>query len=167
MTRFHISLLVNWRTFELNSFHLKPSIIQPVQKRRKLVDFMLQAMGCSLPLKPSERILVYRSCTHSAAHNLQGPMSDEHTRCLPQRTPRSGRRLHWLHVAAHRVSHRCKREHSIASPSIDILFKRTSTHPPLTRVGQRIFIHKSYIRCWSWGPYSLVDSLHPLYRVIF
>ncbi len=44
-------------------------------------------MGCSLPLKPSEGILVYRTSTDSAACNLQGPMSDEHTRLYSLVTP--------------------------------------------------------------------------------
>ncbi len=35
--------------------------------------------GCSLPLKLSERILVYRTSPDSTACNLQGSMSDEHT----------------------------------------------------------------------------------------
>ncbi len=78
--------------------------------------------------------------------------------CSLQRTPRSGRRLHRLHVAECHISRRCKRERSIASPSIDILFKRTRTHPPLTHAGQRIFVCETYICRWSWGSYGLVNS---------
>ncbi len=40
---------------------------------------LLVCMGCSLPLKLSERILVYRTSTDSAACNLQRPMSGKHT----------------------------------------------------------------------------------------
>ncbi len=45
-----------------------------------LGDRMSVSMRCSLPLKSLERILVYRTSTHSAACNLQEPMSEEHIR---------------------------------------------------------------------------------------
>ncbi len=59
-------------------------------------------------------------------------------KCLPQRTPRSCRMLHRLHVVARCISRRCKRELFIASPSI-IFYLAGSTYPLLTSAGQRSF----------------------------
>ncbi len=52
---------------------------RPKTHSREIMVKTVEATKYSLPLKPSERILVYRTSTHSAACNLQGPMSDEHT----------------------------------------------------------------------------------------
>ncbi len=78
--------------------------------------------------------------------------------CSPQRTPRTYRKLHSLHAAVCRISRRCKRKRSIASPFDGIFIKYNGTYPPLTRAGYYYFVRENFIRCQSWGLHSLVDS---------
>ncbi len=74
--------------------------------------------------------------------------------------------LHQLHIMARSVSCCCKRERSIALPSI-VFYLAASTYPLLTHAGQRFFLFAKVIFAAGRGVHTtLLTVVHPLYCVI-